>query len=170
MSSQGTTPHKTTVPTEQIGTLPLLIHRVACCRTVSVCVRIVTRVTYNILQVKMGQDSRRAAWAELGVAPGVFAVVSASTVKKGVGAMFFFGLFFLDLLQSSGQSKVIREIVMNLIYNLELEYFLQQEVRKLSAYKVEIKKSNRQPHSSTYFLSNPASFSFPYLHVMCCLM
>lgn len=110
MSSQGTTPHKTTVPTEQIGTLPLLIHRVACCRTVSVCVRIVTRVTYNILQVKMGQDSRRAAWAELGVAPGVFAVVSASTVKKGVGAMFFFVCFFWIYYKVQGKVRLSEKL------------------------------------------------------------
>lgn len=91
MSSQGTTPQKTIVPSKQIGTLLPLAHRAACSIE---CVRILTSVTYNIPQVKIGQDSRRAAWAQLGVGLRVFAVVFVSNVKKGIGVMFFCGLKF----------------------------------------------------------------------------
>lgn len=52
----------------------------------SVCVLIC--VTYNSTQVKMGQNSKRAAWADLGVAPRVCAVVSTSNDMTGLGPVF----------------------------------------------------------------------------------
>ena len=85
MSSQRTTPHKTTVPTKQIGSLLQLRHGVACS---CVCMCVLTRVKYNTTQVKMGQNSRRAAWADLGVAPRVCTVVSISSDMTCLGPIF----------------------------------------------------------------------------------
>lgn len=103
MSSQRTTPRKTTVPTKQIGFLLQLQSGVACscvCMHVvhftvlCVCVYI-TRVTYNTTQVKIGQNSRRAAWADLGVALRVCTVASISNDMTGLEPRFFFRSFII---------------------------------------------------------------------------
>lgn len=67
MSSLCMTPHKLTVQTKQIESLPQLWHGVACscmCKHVTlynVCAYKLTPVMCNSTQVKKGQNSRRAA-------------------------------------------------------------------------------------------------------------
>lgn len=102
MSSQCTTPRKTTVPTKQIGSL-LQLRRGGACSCVWMHVMhfavqcVYTRVTYNTTQVKIGQNSRRAAWADLGVAPRVYTVVSISSDMTGPGPVFFGGFIIFQV-------------------------------------------------------------------------
>lgn len=126
MSSRRTTPRKTTVPTKQIGSLLQLqcgvVHGCVCvCARVGMhamlfivqCVHVLTHVTYNTAQVKMGQNSRRAAWADLGVAPRVCAVVSISTDVTGLRPIF------LCLDYTAGPGNEVGGIVLNFIFSTE---------------------------------------------------
>lgn len=77
------------------------------------CVHVLTHVTYNTAQVKMGQNSRRAAWADLGVAPRVCAVVSISTDVTGLRPIF------LCLDYTAGPGNEVGGIVLNFISSTE---------------------------------------------------
>lgn len=102
---------------------------VAWCAAVCACMRCILLysvwvcvhspcVTYDTAQVKIGQNSRRAAWADLGVAPRVCAVVSISSDMTGPWTRIFF-FFFQRLHYTSGPGNEVRVTVLNPIFNQE---------------------------------------------------